>query len=279
MKNNNISIKYIQSFKKKQQTNRKKSWLVLIGLIIFSGVLSFVLVDYMYPIAVDAYGFRINYYLLIIGIAWQILLFIFNKSSGSTSSMLVVVPPSRRKPLFGKNLTRIREHHPRPFMPFLHPVVMGHIITWVATIPGALIAAVLLPGDVRRWKKLLSEYAGLSLSLGASIYMAFAYISIRWNYTLLTMNITNSLLIGLSIPGLSALFYYVGSKIAPSRGTPERTAIGSLILFMLWIFTLFLVRIPFIERFMFGIIFKLAEGFWILLVLSDIYQHYSMHKQ
>ncbi|NOZ92931.1 MAG: hypothetical protein GXO59_06680 [Dictyoglomi bacterium] len=277
MENNDISSKYIQSFKKKQQTNRRKTWAILLLLILISATLSFWLVDYMYPIAIDNYGFRINYYLLILGILWQIAVLIKNKNK-NTAFMLAAIPPSRRKPLFGKNLTHIRQHHPRPFLPFIHPIVMGHIITWISTIPGALIAAALLPGDVRRWKTILKEYGGLSLALGSSIYLLFTYMSFNYNYTLLTVNIINSLLIGLSIPGLSAIFYYIGSITAPTKGTPERTAIGGLILFAFWIFILLVFKWPLIERFIFSIIFKLAEGFWILLIIFDISQQYSLHK-
>ncbi len=269
-----ISNKYIASFKEHKRKNKRKSILTIFMIMLVSSILSFILVDYSFPIAIDKLGFRINYYLLIIGIAWQTISLL---SPNHHIPMLAAIPPHRRKPLFGKNLTRIKEHHPRAITPLLHPTIMGHLIVWISILPGSILSSILLPGEVRKWKTILDKYAGISLSIGATIYIIFSYIAIYWDLTLLTINIINALIIGLSIPGIAAFFYQIGSILTPNKGTPEKTIIGSISLFILWIVVIML-HFPFLERILFGMIFRLAAGFWIILLLHEFNTRYSMHK-
>jgi len=265
MDNNAITQRYIQGFKRKQEKNKKKTEIILFIIIILTSLLTFVLIDYIYPIPVDRIAFRINYFLLILGIIWQLLTWSYKNGF---FTLLAVVPPNRRKPLFGKNLRHIKEHHPKDLLPFIHPILLEHIIIWIAVIPAAILTSAFIPGSIRKWKRHLLEYAGISLSLGALIYLIFIYISLRLNLTLLTINIVKSVLIGLAIPGFAVLFYVVGSIVSPTRGTPEKTTIGALVVFTLCIISALAIHIPLIERILFEIIFKVASGFWIILVVA-----------
>ncbi len=271
--------KYIQGFRKKKQRNARKVWGILIILMLFTSLFTFLLIDYMSPIPIDPTGFRINYYLLLVGLLYQLILSFIDNSYGDKPPLMAgVVPPSRRQPLFGKNLRRIREHHPRNLSPFLPPILLTHILIWLIAFFGGVLVSVFIPGEVRKWRRYLIKYGGFSLSIGSLMYLIFTVIAIKWNFTLLSVNIINSLFIGLSIPGMAALFYTIGTWIASNFDTPAKTIIGGLILLLLWIIPAFIIPYFVIERIIFSLLFKLAAGFWLILLFLDIRDHYYMHK-
>jgi len=264
--NKQLTKKYISSFKQKRESNQRKSLLILGTLIILTAFISFLLVDYLSPLPIDPRGFIINYIFLLVGIILQIITFFMNKPSNNNSNniaLLGVVPPSRRKPLFGKNLVRIREHHPKTLLGLLSPVVTNHAIIWLSTIPGALIAALLLPGEVRKWKNLLHQFFGLSIAVGSGIYICITILALKYNWTLMTINIINAFIIGLSVPGFSTIFYSLGSMLFPTKGTFERVTWGAFLIFGTWLF-IALLPFPTLERLTFRIVFNMASGLWIM---------------
>ena len=271
--NSQLTKKYVSSFKQKRESNRKKSLLILGTLIILTALISFLLVDYLSPLPIDPRGFMINYILLLIGIILQIITLFTNKtySDNNNIALLGVVPPSRRKPIFGKNLVRIREHQPKTLLGWLSPVIANHAIIWLSTIPGALITALLLPGEVRKWKNLLHQFLGLSIAAGSAIYIGLTIIALKYNWTLMVINIINAFIIGLSVPGFSTIFYSLGSIIFPTKGTFERVTWGAFLIFSTWLF-IALLPFPILERLTFRIIFNTASGMWIMMIFFYINQ-------
>jgi len=272
--NNRLTKKYVSSFKQKRASNQRKSLLILGIIIILTALISFLLVDYLSPLPIDPRGFIINYILLLVGIILQVIILFINKTSNDNSNniaLLGVVPPSRRKPLFGKNFVRIREHQPKTLLGWLSPVVTNHAIIWLSTIPGALIATLLLPGEVRKWKNLLHQFLGLSIAVGSAIYITLTIIALKYNWTLMIINIINAFIIGLSVPGFSTIFYSLGSIIFPTKGTFERVTWGAFLIFSTWLFIAFL-PFPILERLTFRIIFNMASGMWIMLIFFYINQ-------
>ena len=77
---------------------------------------------------------------------------------------------------------------------------------------------------------------------------------------------------------MAALFYTIGTWIASNFDTPAKTIIGGLILLLLWIIPAFIIPYFLIERMIFSLLFKLAAGFWLILLFLDIRDHYYMHK-
>lgn len=275
--NKQLTKKYISSFKQKRESNQKKSLLILVTLIIITALISFLLVDYLSPLPIDYRGFIINYILLLVGIILQIIIFFINKTYSDNSNniaLLGVIPPSRRKPIFGKNLVRIREHQPKTLLGWLSPVITNHAIIWFSTIPGALIAALLLPGEVRKWKKFLYQFLGLSIAVGSAIYIGLTIIALKYNWTLMTINIINAFIIGLSVPGFSTIFYSLGSMLFPSKGTFERVTWGAFLVFGIWLF-IALLPIYVLERLIFRIIFNMASGMWIMICIFYISQTFG----
>ncbi len=269
--------KYIKRFRKKKQRNTRKVWGILITLMIITALLAFFLIDYIFPIPIDTIGFRINYYLIVIGLLYQLIISL-SSNDRHLHIFIAIAPPSRRQPLFGKNLRRIKEHHPRQLLPRISPLFLTHLIIWFISFLGSALVAILIPGEVRKWKKYIINYGGFSLAIGSFMYLVFTVVTVKWNYTLLTINIVNSLFIGLSIPGMASIFYTTGSVVSSNLDTPAKTILGGVLIIILCITIALLIPYPLIERIFFSLLFKLAAGFWLILIFIDIMDFYHMHK-
>ncbi len=269
--------KYIHRFRKRKRRNIKKVWGILITLMIITALIAFVLVDYIFPIPIDTVGFRINYSLIIIGILYQFIISLTDNKN-KLPLLTTVIPPSHRQPLFGKNLRRIREHHPRQLLPRVPPLFLTHILIWFIALIGSVLVAIFIPGEVRKWRNYLINYGGFALAIGSLMYLIFTLVMVKGNYTLLTINILNSIFIGLSIPGMAAIFYTIGAVLGSNLDTPSKTIWGGLLIIGLCITIILLVPYLLIERILFSFLFKLAAGFWLILLFIDIRDHYYMHK-